>query len=148
MAEAYDRPVMRVLRIAIALRLPSVAHGAPSIAWIDGLIPLGASIASIEHCEGKLPVKWLVSTFTPWTMPRMPSSTMHQSWPGTRRRRDSQPSIHLPRVVYLSGMKTAGPALTRFDFGAKKSSLAAIARPPTRADARSARLVNSGAVAI
>ena len=32
---------------------------------------------------------------------------MHQSWPGVRRRRDSQPSIHLPRSVYLSGMKIA-----------------------------------------
>ena len=51
---------------------------------------------------------------------------MHQSWPGVRRRRDSQPSIHLPRVVYLPGMKTAGSALSRFDFGAKKSSFAAM----------------------
>src|SRR5688572_26249720 len=81
-------------------------------------------------------------------MPRMPSATIHQSWPGTRRRRDSQPSIHFPFEVYLSGMKMAGPGLTRLDFGAKNSSLAAIARPPTRADARSARLVNSCAVAI
>ena len=106
------------------------------------------STASIEQCDGKLPVKWLVSTLTPCTMPRMPSWTMHQSWPGTRRRRDSQPSIHLPRDVYLPGMNTAGSGLTRFAFGAKKSSLVATARPPTRADARSARLVNSGAVAI
>ena len=66
---------------------------------------------------------------------------MHQSWPGVRRRRDSQPSIHLPRDVNLPGMKIAGSGLTRFDFGAKKSSLVAIARPPTRADARSARSV-------
>src|SRR6186997_1016143 len=73
---------------------------------------------------------------------------MHQSLPGTRRRRDSQPSIHLPLVVYFPGMKTAGSGLTRFDFAAKKSSLVAIARPPTRADARSARLINSCPVAI
>ena len=39
---------------------------------------------------------------------------MHQSWPGMRRRRDSQPSIHLPRVVNLPGMKIAGSGLTRF----------------------------------
>src|SRR5688572_4052882 len=106
------------------------------------------SAASIEQCDGKFPVKWLVSTLTPRTTPRMPSSTMHQSWPGVRRRRDSQPSIHLPRFVYLPGMKTAGSGFTRLDFAAKKSSLAAIARPPTRADARSARLINSVAGAI
>src|SRR5688572_18388939 len=81
-------------------------------------------------------------------MPRMPSVTMHQSWPATRRRRDSQPSIHLPLVVYLPGMKIGGSALTRFDLGAKKSSFAAIARPPTRADARSVTLINSCPVAI
>jgi hypothetical protein len=45
-------------------------------------------------------------------------------------------------------MKIAGPGLTRFDFGAKKSSLVAIARPPTLADARSARLMNSCPAAI
>src|SRR5262245_50908075 len=78
----------------------------------------------------------------------MPSSTMHQSWPGTRRRRDSQPSIHLPFDLYFPGMKIAGSGLTRFDFGAKKSSLVATARPPTLADARSARLINSCPVAI
>src|SRR5688572_27987669 len=81
-------------------------------------------------------------------MPRMPSLTMHQSWPGTRRRRDSQPSIHLPFDVYFPGMKIAGSGLTSFDFAAKKSSLVAIARPPTLADARSARLINSCPVAI
>ena len=36
---------------------------------------------------------------------------MHQSWPGVRRRRVSQPSIHLPRSVYLSGMKTGALGL-------------------------------------
>ena len=59
---------------------------------------------------------------------------MHQSWPGVRRRRVSQPSIHLPRSVYLSAMKTAGSGLSRFSFSAKKSSLAATPRPPSRAD--------------
>ena len=34
-------------------------------------------------------------------MPGSPSRMMHQSWPGVRRRRVSQPSIHLPRSVYL-----------------------------------------------
>ena len=71
----------------------------------------------------------------------MPSATTHQSYPGMRRRRVSQPSIHLPRAVNLPGMKIAGSGFTRFDFGAKNSSLVAIARPPTRADARSARVV-------
>ncbi len=41
---------------------------------------------------------------------------MHQSWPGTRRRRDSQPSIHLPFDVYLPGMKIAGSGLTQVGF--------------------------------
>ena len=68
----------------------------------------------------------------------------HQSWPGVRRRRDSQPSIHLPRDVYLPGMNTAASAFSRFDFDAKKSSLVAIARPPIRAQARSTSAVNPG----
>jgi hypothetical protein len=41
-------------------------------------------------------------------------------------------------------MKIAGPGFTRLAFGAKKSSLAASARPPVRAEARSARWVKSG----
>ena len=69
-------------------------------------------------------MKKLVSTSTPRTTPRMPRATTHQSCPGVRRRRDSQPSIHLPRAVNLPGMKIAGSALSRFDLGAKKSSLA------------------------
>jgi hypothetical protein len=68
---------------------------------------------------------------------------MHQSWPGVRRRRDSQPSIHLPRVVYRSGTKIGAAGLIRLAFGAKKSSLAASTRPPVRADARSASRVNA-----
>src|SRR5215471_11492123 len=75
--------------------------------------------------------------------PGSPSRTMHQSWPGVRRRRDSQPSIHLPRSVYLSGTKIAGSGLTRFSFSAKKSSLVAMASPPRRAEARSIRWVKS-----
>src|SRR5262245_33039125 len=36
-------------------------------------------------------------------------------------------------------MNTGGPALMSADIGAKKSSLVAMARPPTRADAKSAK---------
>ena len=57
----------------------SVVHGGPSTACTAALGAEGMSTASIEQCEGKLPVKWLVSTFTPRTTPRMPSWTMHQS---------------------------------------------------------------------
>src|SRR6266487_1679387 len=92
---------------------------------------------SREHRSGKLPMKWLVSTSTPRTTPGMPSWTTHQSLPGVRRRRVSQPSIHLPREVNLPGMNTPRPGLRRFSFEAKNSSFAATARPPTRAAARS-----------
>src|SRR5687767_15787082 len=98
----------------------------------------------MEQCDGKLPVKKLVSTSTPRTTPRMPSATMHQSCPGVRRRRDSQPSIHLPREVNFPGIYIAASGFTRFDFEAKKSSFVATARPPTRADARSTSAVNDG----
>ncbi len=75
----------------------------------------------------------------------MPSAITHQSWPGVRRRRVSQPSIHLPRGGELAGDEDRpAPALSRFAFGAKNSSLAASARPPTRAEARSASAVNGG----
>jgi urate oxidase len=43
-------------------------------------------------------------------------------------------------------MKTGASARIRFDLDAKKSSFAAIARPPTRDDARSVRVVNDGTV--
>jgi urate oxidase len=43
-------------------------------------------------------------------------------------------------------MKIGGSGLTRFAFGAKKSSLAATARPPSREDARSASVVKEGLV--
>src|SRR5438034_5997386 len=71
----------------------------------------------------------------------MPSRMMHQSEPpsGPRRRRVSHPSIHLPRSVYLPSMNTALPAASRLCLGAKNSSDAASARPPTRAAARSTR---------
>ena len=100
------------------------------------------SSASSEQCDGWLPVKCVVSTSMPRTRPRIPSAITHQSWPTVRRRRDSHPSIHFPRVVNVPGMKIGGAGLTRFDFGAKNSSLAATARPPTRDEARSARAVN------
>src|SRR5436190_10889301 len=73
------------------------------------------------------------------TMPRRPSCTTHQSCPGVRRRRDSQPSIHLPRSVYLSAMKIPRPGFSRFSFSAKNSSFAISAFPPTRSAARSTR---------
>jgi hypothetical protein len=105
--------------------------------------PRGSPQASIEQCDGKFPLKNAVSTTNAWITPGSPRRRMHQSWPGVRRRRVSQPSIHLPRSVYLSGMKTAASGLSRFSFSAKNSSLAASASPPSRADARSIRWVNS-----
>src|SRR5260221_6151956 len=67
---------------------------------------------------------------------------MHQSFPGVRLRRDSHPSIHLPRSVYLSGIKVPRPGFNKFSFSAKKSSLQRSALPPRRSAARSVRLVN------
>jgi hypothetical protein len=98
----------------------------------------------MEQCAGWLPEKCLVSTLTPRMTPRIPNAMTHQSCPAVRRLRDSQPSIHLPRDVNLPGMKIGGPGFTRLDFDAKKSSLAAIARPPTRDDARSASCEKAG----
>src|SRR5579864_7956901 len=74
-------------------------------------------------------------------IPGMPSRTTAQSYPGPRLRRDSQPSIHLPWSVYLSGANTGSAALMRFSFSAKKSSLAARTQPPARSPARSSRSV-------
>src|SRR5215813_14017087 len=68
---------------------------------------------------------------------------MHQSNPGVRRRRDSQPSIHFPRSVYLPSMKTGAEGFSKFSFGAKKSSLAKSTAPPRRSEARSIKLVKS-----
>src|SRR5437762_1268744 len=64
----------------------------------------------------------------------MPKRMMHQSWsgPGPRRRRVSHPSIHLPRSVYLPSRNTPRPGSSRFSLGAKNSSLARSARPPTQ----------------
>src|SRR5215203_3436973 len=80
-------------------------------------------------------------------MPRMipgrPRRMMHQSNPGVRRLRLSQPSIHLPRSVYLPSIKTGVPAFSRFSLGAKKSSLATSTAPPTRSDAKSISSVKS-----
>ena len=76
----------------------------------------------------------------------MPRAITHQSCPSVRRRRVSQPSIHLPRLVNFPGTNTGASGFTRFDLDAKNSSLDAMAFPPTRADARSARLAMSGMV--
>src|SRR2546426_10657014 len=68
---------------------------------------------------------------------------MHQSNPGVRRRRDSQPSIHFPRSVYLPSIKTGADGFSKFSFGAKNSSLATSTAPPNLSEARSISSVNS-----
>src|SRR4051812_25056249 len=75
--------------------------------------------------------------------PGRPSRTMHQSKPGVRRRRLSQPSIHLPRSVYLSSTNMGLEVFTKFSFSAKKSSFATSTDPPRRSDARSISSVKS-----
>src|SRR6185369_10345902 len=62
---------------------------------------------------------------------------MHQSCPDVLFLRDSQPSIHFPRSVYLSGIKIPLPGFKRFSFSAKKSSLHTSVLPPRRSEARS-----------
>src|SRR5688572_15277450 len=80
--------------------------------------------------------------------PGRASRTTHQSCPGPRLRRLSQPSIHLPLVSYLPGTNSAGAGFSMRSFAAKKSSLAASASAPSRASARLTwRRVNSGAPA-
>src|SRR5262245_19342069 len=79
----------------------------------------------------------------PRTMPGRPSRMMHQSKPGVRRRRLSHPSIHLPRSVYLSGIKIGALAFSKFSLGAKKSSFATSTAPPRRSEARSISSVKS-----
>ncbi len=64
---------------------------------------------------------------------------MHQSTPGVRRRRVSQPSIHLPRLVKRSATKIGGSALSRLSASAKNSSL----RPTTAAPSRSSESTGS-----
>src|SRR2546425_7068210 len=68
---------------------------------------------------------------------------MHQSNPGVRRLRVSQPSIHFPRSVYLPSMKTGASGFNKFSFGAKNSSLANSTAPPSRSEARSISSVKS-----
>src|SRR2546428_13213707 len=67
----------------------------------------------------------------------------HQSNPGVRRLRVSQPSIHFPRSVYLPSMKTGTDGFNKFSFGAKNSSLANSTAPPSRSEARSINSVKS-----
>src|SRR5467141_3264184 len=71
---------------------------------------------------------------------------MHQSNPGVRRLRVSQPSIHLPRSVYLPSTKIGVDAFSKFSFGAKNSSLATNTAPPRRSEARSISSVKSIAI--
>lgn len=79
--------------------------------------------ASTDAKGGWLPRKWLVSISIPWIFPEVASWTIHQSLPSVRLRRLSHPSIHLPRSVYLSGIKMPRPGFSRFSFSAKKSYL-------------------------
>jgi CTP synthase len=83
----------------------------------------GASRPSSAASVGALPLKWVVSMTTPCTSPGRPRRMMAKSWPGVRRRCDSQPSIHLPLSVYLSAMNTASGRCSRFSWPAKKSSV-------------------------
>src|SRR4051794_709896 len=76
-------------------------------------------------------------------LPGRPSRTIHQSKPGVRRRRDSQPSIHFPRSVYSCSRKIGVDALTRLSLEAKKSSLAYRTDPPNLSEARSINSSNS-----
>ena len=70
-----------------------------------------------------MPVKKLVSMSTPAIRPGRASWTTHQSLPAPRRRRDSQPSIHLPLASYFPATKTAGGVSSRRAIGAKKLNL-------------------------
>src|ERR1043166_5466050 len=63
--------------------------------------------------------------------PESPRRMTHQSNPGVLRRRDSQPSIHLPRSVYLPSMKMGAEGFSKFSFGAKKCPLPGTT-PPRR----------------
>src|SRR6516162_7491731 len=82
---------------------------------------------------------------TPLMTPGRPRRMVQWSWPGPRRRRLSQPSIHLPLSSYLPGMKTGGAGSIIRSLGAKKSSVAWIAAAPRRGWARSTqRLAKSG----
>src|SRR2546425_1280739 len=112
-------------------------HSSPSSASLAAVSGRAGAAASSEHDSGKFPRKWFVSTVTARITPGMPSRTMHQSCPGSRRRRVSQPSIHFPRVVYFPSTNTPRPDRSRFSLGAKNSSFAITARTPTRAAARS-----------
>src|SRR5882724_1853620 len=76
-------------------------------------------------------------------MPGTPRRMMHQSYPGVRRRRVSQPSIHFPRSVYLPSTKMGALGLSRFSLGAKNSSLATSTAPPSFSEARSTSSVKS-----
>ena len=105
------RPGSRLLRVALERRArQDLAPRRPRSSASSGgcareLAGLDARTLRVVAREVR------VSTTTPRTTPGSPRRTMHQSWPGARRRRVSQPSIHLPRSVYLPAMKTARPRL-------------------------------------
>ena len=84
-------------------------------------------------------MNWWVSISNSFHTPGVPRRRRHQSCPAVLFLRDSHPSIHLPRSVYLSDMNSPRPGLSRFSFGAKNSSLANKVRPPFDSDARSMR---------
>src|SRR5882724_6257688 len=84
----------------------------------------------------------------PRIAPGRPRRITQKSWPGPRRRRVSQPSIHLPFSSYLPAINTAASRVSMRSFGAKNSSLADTALAPMRGSARfTQRRTKSGASA-
>lgn len=87
--------------------------------------------AWMETLGVKFPVKKAVSKSTPFMIPGMPNLMMHQSWPGDRRLRVSQPSIHLPQSVYKSALNTGSSSASKFSASANQSSVAKRIFPPS-----------------
>ena len=59
------------------------------------------------------------SSSTDSIAPGVPRRTITKSWPGVRRRCDSQPSIHLPRSVYAPSRHSGAAGRTSASLGAK-----------------------------
>src|SRR6187402_2962855 len=79
-------------------------------------------------------------------IPGVASWIMHQSWPPVLFLRDSHPSIHFPRSVYLPGIKMPLSGFNKFSFLAKKSSLHKTVSAPNLSAARLINEVNGGSV--
>lgn len=125
-----------IARSDVALAVSSRSAGGVFVSFRSA----GNRAAWIDTRGALLPVKKAVSTSTASMTPRRPSCSRHQSWPGTRLRRVSHPSIHLPKVVNSSGRKTGGSGSSRWCAGANHSSVANSTRPPSAALARSVSL--------